>query len=60
MEIADLIEPAGVVAKLRATSKKQALQDLARRAAEITGQPERAIFEVLIERTAFLRGRFSG
>ena len=50
MEIADLIEPAGVVAKLRATSKKQALQDLARRAAEITGQPERSIFEVLIER----------
>ena len=50
MEIADLIEPAGVVAKLRATSKKQALQDLARRAAEITGQAERAIFEVLIER----------
>ena len=50
MEIADLITPQGVVAKLRVTSKKQALQDLARRAADITGQPERAIFEVLIER----------
>jgi PTS system nitrogen regulatory IIA component len=50
MEIADLITPQGVVAKLRVTSKKQALQELARRAAEITGQPERAIFEVLIER----------
>ena len=50
MEIADLIEPSGVIAKLRATSKKQALQDLARRAADITGQPERSIFEVLIER----------
>jgi PTS system nitrogen regulatory IIA component len=50
MEIADLISPQGVVAKLRVTSKKQALQDLARRAADITGQPERAIFEVLIER----------
>ncbi len=50
MEIADLIEPSGVIAKSRATSKKQALQDLARRAADITGQPERSIFEVLIER----------
>jgi PTS system nitrogen regulatory IIA component len=50
MEIVDLISPQGVVAKLRVTSKKQALQDLARRAADITGQPERAIFEVLIER----------
>ncbi len=50
MEIADLISSAGVIANLRATSKKQALQDLSRRAAEVTGQPERAIFEVLIER----------
>ena len=50
MEIAELIGPGGVVANLRVTSKKQALQELAKRAAEITGQPERAIFEVLIER----------
>ena len=50
MEIADLISSASVIANLRATSKKQALQDLSRRAAEVTGQPERAIFEVLIER----------
>ncbi len=38
------------MANLRVTSKKQALQELARRAAELTGQPERAIFEVLTER----------
>ena len=50
MEIAELIGPGGVVANLRVTSKKQALQELAKRAAEITGQPERSIFEVLIER----------
>ncbi|MEE8188708.1 MAG: PTS IIA-like nitrogen regulatory protein PtsN [Kiloniellales bacterium] len=50
MEIDELIGPNAVVAKLRATSKKQALQKLAKRAAELTGQPERAIFEVLIER----------
>ncbi len=50
MDIADLIYPKGVVANLRVTSKKQALQELAKRAADITGQPERAIFEVLVER----------
>ena len=50
MEINDLISLEGIVANLRATSKKQALQDLARRAADVTGEPERAIFEVLIER----------
>jgi PTS system nitrogen regulatory IIA component len=50
MEIDELIGPNAVVAKLRVTSKKQALQELAKRAAELTGQPERAIFEVLIER----------
>ena len=50
MEISDLIVPQGVVAKLHVTSKKQALQELAKRAADLTGQPERSIFEVLIER----------
>lgn len=50
MEITDLISPAAVIPNLRATSKKQALQDLARRAAEITGLHERAIFDVLLER----------
>jgi PTS system nitrogen regulatory IIA component len=50
MDIADLIQPEGVVAKLRVTSKKQALQELAKRAADLTGQPERAIFEVLVKR----------
>jgi nitrogen PTS system EIIA component len=50
MEIVDLISPEGVVPNLRATSKKQALQELARRAAELTGLHERAIFDVLLER----------
>lgn len=50
MEITDLISPAAVIPNLRATSKKQALQDLARRAAEITSLHERAIFDVLLER----------
>ena len=50
MDISDLINPENIVANLRVTSKKQALQELAKRAAELTGQPERSIFEVLIER----------
>lgn len=50
MYIADMLSPQGVLPALRVTSKKQALQELARRAADVTGQPERAIFEVLVER----------
>ncbi|MBF0304833.1 MAG: PTS IIA-like nitrogen regulatory protein PtsN [Alphaproteobacteria bacterium] len=50
MEIADLLSPQGVIPNLRATSKKQALQELARRAAELTGMHERAVFDVLLER----------
>lgn len=50
MEISDLLTPGAVIAKLHVTSKKQALQELAKKAAEITGEPERAIFDVLLER----------
>lgn len=50
MEIADLITPQSVVARLRATSKKQLLQELAKRAADTTGLPDRTIFDVLLER----------
>jgi PTS system nitrogen regulatory IIA component len=50
MEITDLITPRSVVAQLRASNKKQALQELAKRAAVATGLHERAIYDVLIER----------
>ena len=50
MEINDLLVADGVIADLKATSKKQALQDLARRAAEMSGLHERAVFDVLMER----------
>ena len=50
MDISDLLTPAGVIAHLRATNKRQALQELARRAASLTDRRERAIFEVLLER----------
>ncbi|WP_119680138.1 PTS IIA-like nitrogen regulatory protein PtsN [Indioceanicola profundi] len=46
----DLITPDGILPNLRAGSKKQALQELARKAAELTDQHERAIFDVLLER----------
>ena len=50
MEIVDLITPDSIVAKLPATSKKQALQELAKRAANIANLGERLIFDALIER----------
>jgi len=50
MELIELIDSDSVVANLRVTSKKQALQDLARRAGEITSIDERKIFDVLMER----------
>jgi nitrogen PTS system EIIA component len=50
MEISDLLAPEAVSASLNAQSKKQLLQEMAERAAQITGLPERRIFETLIER----------
>ena len=50
MEIVDILGPEAVIPRLQATSKKQALEELAKQAAEITGLPERAIFDVLLER----------
>ena len=50
MDIVELITPEGVIADLKATSKKQALQKLAKHAATVIAQPERALFDVLVER----------
>jgi PTS system nitrogen regulatory IIA component len=50
MEIGELLAPDRVIPDLRATSKKQALQELSRRAAEMTGLHERAVFDILLER----------
>jgi len=46
----DLLTAKSIIPNLRANSKKQALQEIARRAADLTGQHERAIFDVLLER----------
>jgi nitrogen PTS system EIIA component len=50
MEIVDLITPRSIVPQLRAANKKQALQELAKRAAGMTGLQERTIYDVLLER----------
>jgi PTS system nitrogen regulatory IIA component len=50
LEISDLITPETVIPALKVTSKKQALQELSRLSAEITGLDERTVFEILVER----------
>ncbi len=50
MEIADLLAPEAVLASLKISGKKALLQEMAERAATLTGLPERRIFETLIER----------
>lgn len=48
--VPNLITSDCVMASLRAANKKQLLQELARKAATLTGQGEDAIYEVLAER----------
>ena len=50
MEISDLLASDRVVDRLPAASKKQVIQEISRRAAEVTGLDERAVFSVLLER----------
>ena len=50
MPLTDLVSPNAVIPALKASSKKQALQEIAAKAAELTGQSDRAIFEILLQR----------
>lgn len=50
MDITDLVSSDAIIPTLRASSKKQALQELARKAGELTGIEAREIFDVLLER----------
>ena len=50
MELTDLITPNHVIARMRASSKKQILQELARKSAEVSGLEQREIFDILLER----------
>ena len=61
MDLGDLLAPEGVIASLKAKSKKQALQELAQRASDISGIEQRDIFDALLQRerlgsTGFGRG----
>lgn len=50
MEIQDLVPADAIVATLNVTSKKQLLQELAKRATAFVPASEQAIFDVLLER----------
>jgi PTS system nitrogen regulatory IIA component len=50
MPLRDLLAPNAVFPSLKATSKKQALQDLSAHAAMLTGHDGREIFETLLRR----------
>ena len=50
MELIELLAPEAVLPSLRVHSKKQLLNELSARAAQLTGLPERRIFETLTER----------
>lgn len=50
MALDDLLSPQGVIPNLRACCKREALQALAERAADITGRPASGIMETLLER----------
>jgi PTS system nitrogen regulatory IIA component len=50
MPLTDLVAPNAILPALKVNNKKQAIQELAARAAELTGQSERAIAEILTQR----------
>ncbi len=50
MDLGDLIAPEAVVSRLKAKNKKQALQELARKAEDLTGLDQAVVFEVLLQR----------
>ncbi|MGZ3411908.1 MAG: PTS IIA-like nitrogen regulatory protein PtsN [Xanthobacteraceae bacterium] len=50
MQFNELVAPQAVLASLKVSNKKQALQELAAKAATLTGRPEREIFDVLLQR----------
>jgi PTS system nitrogen regulatory IIA component len=50
MALTDLIASNAIIPALKVNSKKQVLQELAARAAVLSGQSERAIFDILMQR----------
>ena len=50
MPPSDLVSPNAIIPALKVNGKKQALQEIAAKAAALTGQSERAILEILLQR----------
>ena len=50
MPTPDLVSPNAIIPALKVNGKKQALQEIAAKAAELTGQNEKAILEILLQR----------
>lgn len=50
MDLVDLLSQDAILPTLRVSSKKQALQELADKAARLTDAPQRLIFDTLIQR----------
>ena len=50
MPIIDLVAPNAIIPAMKVNGKKQALQEIAAKAAELTGQSDRAILEILLQR----------
>ena len=50
MLLTDLVAPNAIIPALKVNSKKQVLQELAAKAAELSGQSERTILEILQQR----------
>jgi PTS system nitrogen regulatory IIA component len=46
----DLVAPNAIIPALKVNGKKQALQEISAKAAELTGQNDRAILEILMQR----------
>jgi nitrogen PTS system EIIA component len=50
MSLTDLLSPDAIFSALRVNGKKQALQEMSERAAQISGLPAREIFDALLQR----------
>jgi PTS system nitrogen regulatory IIA component len=50
MPTTDLVSPNAIIPALKVNGKKQALQEIAAKAALLTGQSEKAILEILLQR----------
>jgi PTS system nitrogen regulatory IIA component len=50
MPTTDLVAPNAIIPALKVNGKKQALQEISAKAAALTGQNERAILEILLQR----------